>query len=59
LLSVLVIAVLIALVVAWRAGTFDHVLYKVGLNAKPCARTGFRGTLCGRELTEYREDLER
>jgi hypothetical protein len=59
LVRVLAVAVVIVLVVAWRSGTFDHVLYNVGLNAKPCARNGFGATFCGQELTEYRKDLER
>jgi hypothetical protein len=43
------------LVLLWRAGTFDHALVNVGLNAKECARNGFGATFCGKELTEYRE----
>jgi len=50
--------ILIVLFLAWHAGTFDHLLYNVGLNAKPCARNGFGATFCGEELTEYNERLE-
>jgi hypothetical protein len=47
----------VLLLVGWRAGTFDHVLVNVGLNAKPCARNGFGAVFCGKELTEYRERI--
>lgn len=50
--------VLIVLFLAWHAGTFDHVLYNVGLNAKPCGRNGFGAVFCGEELTEYNERFE-
>jgi len=38
----------------WQAGTFDHALVSVGLNANECGRNGFGATFCGNELTEYR-----
>jgi hypothetical protein len=38
----------------WFAGTFDHLLVNVGLNAKECGRNGLGATLCGHELDEYR-----
>jgi hypothetical protein len=50
--------VVVIMVIAWRAGTFDHVLYNVGLNAKECARNGFGAVFCGSELDEYREHIE-
>jgi hypothetical protein len=56
---ILIILVLLVLFAGWRSGTFDHALYNVGLNAKPCARNGFGATFCGQELTEYRERLAR
>jgi len=52
---ILIVLVLAVLVVAWRAGTFDHALVNVGLNAKPCARNGFGATFCGQELAEAQE----
>jgi hypothetical protein len=42
------------LAAGWNAGTFDHVLVNVGLNAKPCARNGFGAVFCGKELEERR-----
>lgn len=42
----------IVLFFGWKAGTFDHALVNVGLNAKPCARNGFGATFCGQELEE-------
>jgi hypothetical protein len=53
----LIVAVVLILVAAWRAGTFDQALYKVGLNAKECARNGLGATFCGQELTEYRDRI--
>ena len=52
-----VVVLIITLFAGWRAGTFDQVLYKVGLNAKECARNGLGATFCGQELTEYRERI--
>lgn len=51
-LWLLIVLVFVVLFLAWRAGTFDHVLVNVGLNAKPCARNGFGATFCGKELEE-------
>ena len=56
---ILIALALLVLFTAWRAGTFDHVLYNVGLNAKECARNGFGAVFCGQELTEYRERVAR
>lgn len=53
----LILLVLVFLFAAWHAGTFDHALYNVGLNAKPCARNGFGAVFCGQELTEYDEHI--
>ena len=55
----LIVVVLLLVIAAWRAGSFDHVLYNVGLNAKECARNGFGAVFCGQELTEYREQIAR
>lgn len=52
---VAVIVVAIAVILAWRAGTFDRVLYNVGLNTQECARNAFGATFCGHELSEYRK----
>src|ERR1700722_17206571 len=54
----LVVAVLV-LFAMWRAGTFDHALVNVGLNAKSCARNGFGATFWGSELEEYRAHIQR
>ncbi|HST33035.1 MAG TPA: hypothetical protein VLJ80_05885 [Solirubrobacteraceae bacterium] len=50
--------VLIFLIGGYVSGTFDHVLYNVGLNYKECARNGFGATFCGSELDEYRERVQ-
>jgi hypothetical protein len=50
-----VILVLVALGVAYAAGTFDRLLVNVGLQAHECARNGFGATFCGKELDEYRQ----
>jgi hypothetical protein len=54
---ILIVLIVFVLFAGWRAGTFDHALVNVGLNAKPCARNGLGATFCGQELTEYRERL--
>jgi FlaG/FlaF family flagellin (archaellin) len=58
LVLVAITVVLVALFAAWHAGTFDHVLYNVGLNAKPCARNGYGAVFCGAELEEYNHRVE-
>jgi vacuolar-type H+-ATPase subunit I/STV1 len=50
-----IVVLVVVLVGAWRAGSFDHALVNVGLNAKECARNGFGATFCGEELDEARE----
>ena len=55
----LIVAAVLVLIAAWRAGSFDHALVNVGLNAKPCARNGFGATFCGTELEEYRARIRR
>jgi len=55
----LIVVAVLVLVAAWRAGSFDHALVNVGLNAKPCARNGFGATFCGTELEEYRARIHR
>lgn len=42
---------------AWGAGTFDHALAPLGLNAQDCARNGFGATFCGDALDRYRRDV--
>jgi hypothetical protein len=39
-------------------GSFDRVLYPVGLNAHECARNGLGATFCGEELEQYRAKVE-
>lgn len=53
-----IVALLVIIGIAWHAGTFDHLLYNVGLNAKPCARNGFGAVFCGKELEERRQQAE-
>ncbi len=54
----LLIAVALTIIyLAWHAGTFDRVLYDIGLNAKECAPNGFGAVFCGKELDEYRERI--
>jgi hypothetical protein len=55
----LIVIAALVLIAAWRAGSYDHVLVNVGLNAKPCARNGFGATFCGSELEEYRAHVRR
>lgn len=50
--------VLVLLIGGYVSGTFDHVLYNVGLNYKECARNGFGATFCGDELDQYRERVQ-
>jgi hypothetical protein len=53
-------AVVVVLVLAglYVHGSFDRVLYPVGLNAHECARNGFGATFCGKELDEYRAKVK-
>jgi hypothetical protein len=55
---VLIVILVVALFAAWRAGTFDHALVNVGLNAHDCARNGFGATYCGKELDKYRQNVQ-
>lgn len=50
-------AVLI-IVALWAAGVFDHALAGSGLNSHDCGRNGFGATFCGRELDEYKTNVE-
>lgn len=50
---------LLVLFGVWHAGTFDHALVNIGLNAQKCARNGFGATFCGKELDEYQARLQR
>ncbi len=54
----LIILALVFVFAGWRAGTFDHLLFNVGLNAKPCARNGFGAVFCGKELEERQAQQE-
>ncbi|HWF31179.1 MAG TPA: hypothetical protein VG188_01335 [Solirubrobacteraceae bacterium] len=56
--ALLTVIVLIVFVGGYLSGTFDHVLYNVGLNYKECARNGFGATFCGSELDQYRERIQ-
>jgi hypothetical protein len=49
----ILLAALIALVIAWQAGTFDRPLSEVGLNAETCAQNLFGATVCGDELVVF------
>lgn len=53
-----IVVIALVLFAGWKAGTFDHVLVNVGLNAKECARNGFGATFCGQELVERRQQQE-
>jgi Skp family chaperone for outer membrane proteins len=55
----LIVVAVLALFAVWRAGTLDHALVNIGLNAKSCARNGFGATFCGSELEEYRARIQR
>src|ERR1039458_10392858 len=57
--KVLIVLAVLALIGLYARGTFDHLLYNVGLNAHECARNGFGATFCGHELDEYRAKIER
>jgi len=50
---VVVILAVIGIGKAWSVGTFDNFLWRVGLNAKPCATNGFGATFCGDDLERY------
>lgn len=52
------LAIVAVLIIAWQAGTFDHILVNVGLNAEPCARNGFGAVFCGKELEERQAQQE-
>ena len=47
---------LVGLLIAWRAGSFDRVLFKVSLNANACAENAFGKVLCCDELNSYCRD---
>jgi hypothetical protein len=54
---VAIAAVVLLLVLGWRAGTFDDALVHVGLNAKPCLRNAYGATFCGSSAKSYCESL--
>jgi len=56
--SILIVVAVVALIGFYLHGTFDRVLYGVGLNFNECARNGFGATFCGKELDEYRERVQ-
>ncbi len=57
--TILVGLAIMVTILLWAAGTFDRLLYPVGLNLHECARNGFGATFCGKELDEYRERISR
>ena len=51
-----VIALIIILIPLWYAGTFDSVLYRVGLNKNDCGRNLITGAVfCGDEYDALKE----
>jgi len=54
---VVVMLAVIGLGRAWSVGTFDNFLWRVGLNATPCATNGFGATFCGDDLKAYNKRI--
>ncbi len=52
------LTVLTVIVVLYFYGTFDHLLYHVGLQAHDCIKNGFGTVYCGQEATEYKEHIQ-